>query len=184
MRRLDIRVAVLGLAALLLAWGICAEVLPQQNQAGEEGAESTEVATAKDDVEGLGSGDAGAAEYSEVFEKALSAETTGSSFQAFLGDLASAEPQRLSGDAASPAGSCAVAWEAAGDLPDNAAELLQAYAGVSDAQLLTSGYLDLFGIAWGAVLRLDVETIDIATAVCDEGGETTELRVVRLETLG
>lgn len=98
-----------------------------------------------------------------------------SSSTRFLDDLARSE----GGDE----GAAAVTWERDADVPALAAEVLEAYR-TAGVELATSGYLDLKGNAWGAVLRGGEGWADVVTVAGEgpaaAGGERSRARVVRL----
>lgn len=96
-----------------------------------------------------------------------------SSTETFLADLASAA------EAADADEVALVAWEKESDLVGLASDVLSTYEGVDDASLVTSGYLDLEGDAWGAVVQGGSSWVDIVV-VSTEDDETSTARVVRL----
>ena len=61
-----------------------------------------------------------------------------------------------------------------------AADLLRAYREVPTAQLALSGYLDIKGNVWGAVVRDGCGWVDMVTVAADAGDASCRLRVVRL----
>lgn len=95
-----------------------------------------------------------------------------SSSERFLADL-----ERDARDGGGPA---AVAWEVPGDLPGPASEVLSAYRAVPTASLAVSGYLDLKGNVWGAVVRDSRGWVDVVHVSTTEAAERTEVRVARL----
>lgn len=98
-----------------------------------------------------------------------------SSSKRFLDDLARAD----GGDESA----AAVTWEGDADVPSLASEVLEAYR-AAGVELATSGYLDLRGDAWGAVLRGGEGWADVVTVAgevaSDAGSERSRARVVRL----
>lgn len=94
---------------------------------------------------------------------------SGSSSETFLKDLES-----------SGAGGAGVAWRADGGVVDLARDVLGRYRARSGARLAASGYLDLAGNAWGALVVVDGSAVDIALVTEDEGAGALA-RVIRLE---
>lgn len=96
-----------------------------------------------------------------------------SSIDEFLGDLEDAR------DGAGDGGVRIVELEDDGGLVCLASEMLGVYRGAQEATLETSGYLDLAGNAWGAVLRGRAGWIDVV-AVFERGDGSGLARVARL----
>lgn len=102
-----------------------------------------------------------------------------------LSEAASGEGEAAEPDAAAvPASSASVSWAEEGDVVEMASCVLNSYQEVPDAILMTSGYLDLKGNAWGAIVRGGEEWVDIVlivTAETEPGAEDlSSARVVRL----
>lgn len=72
-----------------------------------------------------------------------------------------------------------VSWEEEADLVELAGSVLEAYEDLGDAVLATSGYLDLQGNAWGAVVQGGSSWVDIVI-ITTEDDETSMARVARL----
>lgn len=72
-----------------------------------------------------------------------------------------------------------VSWEEEAGLVELAGSVLEAYEDLGDAALATSGYLDLQGNAWGAVVQGGSSWVDIVI-ITTEDDETSTARVVRL----
>lgn len=64
-------------------------------------------------------------------------------------------------------------------MTEAAADMLRAYREVPTAQLALSGYLDIKGNVWGAIVR-DGGWVDMVTVAADAGDTSCCLRVVRL----
>lgn len=94
-----------------------------------------------------------------------------SSAEAFLGDLeARGREARMS---------AGVRWTVASDLVEPAREVMRAYRELPDASLLSSGYLDLKGNVWSALIQGGSLWVDMVYVAADEAGDETEVRVVR-----
>lgn len=83
-----------------------------------------------------------------------------------------------------PASPASVSWTEEGGVVEMASRVLNSYQEVPGAVLMTSGYLDLKGNAWGAIVRGGGEWVDIVlivTAETEPGAEDlSSARVVRL----
>lgn len=100
--------------------------------------------------------------------------STESSSEAFLEDIERAvEREQKQG------GVAGVFWTEHQALPDAAELLLRAYQRVDDVELMSSGYLDLRGNVWGALVRSADGWVDIL-AVSTKDDVASEVRVVRL----
>lgn len=78
---------------------------------------------------------------------------------------------------------CVLAWTEPCDLPATAEEALCAYRQRGAVTLMASGYLDLAGNVWAALLRHDDGAVDIMT-VSTADGSSSEVRVARLRPEG
>ena len=58
--------------------------------------------------------------------------------------------------------------------------MLRAYREVPTAQLTLSGYLDIKGSVWGAIVRDGRGWVDMVTVAADTGDASCRLRAVRL----
>lgn len=114
----------------------------------------------------------------EVAEALVSTSATPSSVGDFLDDLDSAEPASHEGDAVH-----VLSWSDEHDLPATAEKALCAYRDRGAVRLMSSGYLDLAGNVWAALLRHDSGAVDIMT-VSTGDGRSSEVRVARLEPDG
>ena len=99
-------------------------------------------------------------------------EAVTSSAAAFLTDL----------DAGGASGSqgTAVRWTEERDLVGPMQDVLGAYALLSDARLMSSGYLDISGNVWAAIVQGGQEWVDMVYATCDEARGQTDVSIVRL----
>ena len=79
-------------------------------------------------------------------------------------------------------GEASCVWTSAQPINELAADVLRVYQGVSGAQLMTSGYLDLKGNAWGAIVLDECGWVDIVTVVAEEGNEASTARVTRISS--
>lgn len=73
-----------------------------------------------------------------------------------------------------------LAWSEDRPMTEAAADLLRAYREVSTAQLALSGYLDIKGNVWGAIVRDERGWVDMVTVAADAGDASCRLRAVRL----
>lgn len=73
-----------------------------------------------------------------------------------------------------------LAWAEDRPMTEVAADLLRAYREVPTAQLALSGYLDIKGNVWGAIVRDGRGWVDMVTVAADAGDASCRLRVVRL----
>lgn len=113
----------------------------------------------------------------EVVDALLSAPTRVSSARTFLNDLEAAHVQENGESVA------VLAWSETLDLPHVAEEALCAYRDRGSVTLMASGYLDLAGNVWGALLRHDDGAVDVMTVSTVDDSES-EVRVARLEADG
>lgn len=107
--------------------------------------------------------------------RALRSGVEDSSGERFLGDL-----ERQAGEAVDGDGVVAVAWEVPGDLVEPAAQVLRAYAAEPTSSLETSGYLDLKGNAWGAIVLDRRGWVDIVYVTCADDAGSTVVRIARM----
>lgn len=172
-RRAARRVAVVLLAVFMLGTLAGVAVRLHGSVPGEAPREGSgaEAAEAADDPARILDGEAESGAFLERLE---------SLSEAALGEGEAAEPDA----AAVPASSASVSWAEEGDVVEMASCVLNSYQEVPDAVLMTSGYLDLKGNAWGAIVRGGEEWVDIVlifTAETEPGAEDlSSARVVRL----
>ena len=73
-----------------------------------------------------------------------------------------------------------LAWSEDRPMTEAAADLLRAYREVPTAQLALSGYLDIKGNVWGAIVLDGRGWVDMVTVAADAGDASCRLRAVRL----
>lgn len=73
-----------------------------------------------------------------------------------------------------------LAWSEDRPMTEAAVDLLRAYREVPTAQLALSGYLDIKGNVWGAIVRDGRGWVDMVTVAADAGDASCRLRAVRL----
>ena len=73
-----------------------------------------------------------------------------------------------------------LAWSEDRPMTEAAADMLRAYREVPTAQLALSGYLDIKGNVWGAIVRDGRGWVDMVTVAADTGDASCRLRAVRL----
>lgn len=118
------------------------------------------------------SGDADAELAGMPVSPGVEIETTGS---AFLEDLEGAATE----SEATSAAACTVCWEEPRALPAVASGLLEAYREAGVASPVVSGYLDLKGNAWAAVMQGAAGWSDVVL-VRTEDDTVSSVRVTRL----
>lgn len=91
-----------------------------------------------------------------------------------------AELDRLSVDREAGEGQVAVALRMDEGLVPAARSVLQVYEGVEGARLYSSGYLDLKGNAWGAIVQARSGCIDVVTVAALEEDSASTVRAVRM----
>lgn len=74
----------------------------------------------------------------------------------------------------------AVTWVERTDLPEAAADALEAYRSQTTASVVASGYLDLKGNAWCALVSDATFGVDVLYVTTDEAATSSRVRVVRL----
>ena len=164
---------VLCLVVGIAAWWLGSGATHTEHKAPDDGAEAAE-ARARIDA---------------AMEDAHPSSTKG--FLADLAQLAGARAQRGTSsapetnegaDVAPADGAYAVSWEAAEPVNQLAAAVLEAYRAAASTQLATSGYLDLKGNVWGAVIQSDewVDVVVVAASGEEDADERATARVVRL----
>ena len=88
------------------------------------------------------------------------------------------------GTVSEPSGDSAIAarlaWSEGRPMTEAAADMLRAYREIPTAHLALSGYIDIKGNLWGAVVRDDRGWVDMVTVAADEGDASCRLRAVRL----
>ena len=84
------------------------------------------------------------------------------------------------GSSAGNAIAARLAWSEDRPMTEAAADMLRSYREVPTAQLALSGYLDIKGNVWGAIVRDGRGWVDMVTVAADVGDASCRLRVVRL----
>lgn len=73
-----------------------------------------------------------------------------------------------------------VSWNDDRSLPEAAADVMRAYREIPTARLALSGYLDIKGSVWGAIVRDGRGWVDLVVVAADEGDASCRLRAQRL----
>ena len=97
----------------------------------------------------------------------------------FLSDLDKMSDSGHSEEGAAGDGGSSVYWVEEGDLPIAAEGALREYAKMDGARLETSGYLDLHGNAWAALISGRGDWCDVILATTEDGEESV-VRVTRI----
>lgn len=152
--------ACLAVAIAAVLWGLNAARQQRLGTASDSGSDSA-VAFQKDDTRDAGDSDV-----------AVTAQT-------FLQTL-----DKRSGTATDSPEDNAIAvrlaWSEDRPMTEAAADVLRAYREVPTAQLALSGYLDIKGNVWGAIVRDGRGWVDMVTVAADTGDASCRLRAVRL----
>lgn len=148
---------VVGIVAAV--WGLGAAHRP-----GSDGAETPAAAARQDD----------ATRDNSVPDADM--PVTAQTFLQSLDTQVGAVPE-ASGDSAIAA---RLAWSEDRPMTEAAADMLRAYREMPTAHLALSGYIDIKGDLWGAVVRDDRGWVDMVTVAADEGDVSCRLRAVRL----
>lgn len=159
-----------ALAALLWTRGATEGAAPRSEQ--EEIEEAADVAGREADEAMEGLDDAAAEALRERAEAAARTEPVASSAAGFLDDL----ERQVDGRHLS----VAVTWTERCDLVEPTRSVLEAYRSVPEVSLVTSGYLDILGNMWGAVVRGGDAWVDVVYVTANEEGNETTVRIVRL----
>lgn len=101
--------------------------------------------------------------------EAMTHDARASSPERFLDDLDEADD-----------GDASVTWSVSGDLVEPASDVIRAYRDMGTATLVTSGYLDLKGNVWGALVQGGTDWVDMVVVTTTEDGGETTVRVARL----
>lgn len=123
-----------------------------------------------------GEGDAPQDAWRGVARRFLDAEPKRSGSDSFLHDL--------SKTVASGRSDAAVLWSVEEGLVTAATEVLAEYRATGAAELVASGYLDMAGNVWGAILMTGTGGVDVVVATCDEEDAESVVRVVRMSADG
>lgn len=105
--------------------------------------------------------------------RALGSGTVSSSGERFLDDLESSSTDTESGVGG-------VMWKEEGDLVDPASEVLRSYATQPTAMLETSGYLDIKGNVWGAIVLDTRGWVDVVYVTTSDDASETIVRIARM----
>lgn len=111
---------------------------------------------------------------SELVAHVSKGEATDSSEAAFLADLGALAELDTADEGA------VVCWRVPEGLPAAARGLLEAYRDEGGYELVTSGYLDLRGLSWGALVRSEAGWVDVAVVTADADDGEGRVRVARL----
>ena len=149
---------VVSMVAVL--WGVNAARQQRSGNAADADSRSTAVSQ-KDGTQR--SDDPGAAVTAQTFLQKLDERAVGAT-------------ERSAGNAIA----VRLAWAEDRPMTEVAADLLRAYREVPTAQLALSGYLDIKGNVWGAIVRDGRGWVDMVTVAADAGDASCRLRAVRL----
>ncbi len=145
-------------AVAVAVWGLNAARQQRLGVAADAGSGS---ASQKDDARDAD--DANAAVTAQTFLQALDEQA-----------------DAATGSSANNAVDVRLAWSECRPMTEAAADMLRAYREVPTAQLALSGYLDIKGNVWGAIVRDGRGWVDMVTVAADAGDTSCRLRVVRL----
>ena len=106
----------------------------------------------------------------ELADESDAAAVDASTFLSVLERSAAADAQ---GDA-----SCA--WTADESIDELASDVLCAYRATPGCQLMTSGYLDLKGNAWGGIVLNAEGWVDVIVVAAEEGDASSTARIARM----
>lgn len=105
---------------------------------------------------------------------------TPSSPRRFLEDLDDAVgTSRDASDGASEPAQGSVGWTDDAPLEQAAASVLRAYGQLPSARLMASGYIDLKGMVWGAIVFCPEGWVDVVMVDADAGDGKASVRVAR-----
>ena len=149
---------LVAIAAALWGLGVARQQRPDATAGSGSG---SAVASQAEDARDVGAQDA-----------AVAAQT----FLQALDERAASETE----PAADNAIAVRLAWSEDRPMTEAAADLLRAYREVPTAQLALSGYLDIKGNVWGAIVRDGRGWVDMVTVAADAGDASCRLRAVRL----
>lgn len=120
---------------------------------------------------------------SSAIERALAGEAQTSSKRHFLRDLEQGTEKALSKTSEAFA-SYAVAWRERQGLQAVSSDVLGAYRKQDGYAVASSGYLDIKGNVWGALLTKGKAAVDMVVVTCDEDDSECTARIVRLVPTG
>ena len=109
------------------------------------------------------------------------AQELGIDIEAMTHDARASSPERFLDDLdEADDGDASVTWSVSGDLVEPASDVIRAYRDMGTATLVTSGYLDLKGNVWGALVQGGTDWVDMVVVTTTEDGGETTVRVARL----
>lgn len=109
------------------------------------------------------------------------AQELGIDIEAMTHDARASSPERFLDDLDEAGdGDASVAWNVSSDLVEPASDVIRAYRDMGTATLVTSGYLDLKGNVWGALVQGGTDWVDMVVVTTAEDGDETTVRVARL----
>ena len=149
-RGIWIALGVVLLACVIVVWGHV-KVAPTADDTGTADVAATD-------------------ELTEAVSRIEGAQVSSSSAETFLSDLARAASASAHG----------VTWEDDEDVPECAASVLEGYRSREGCELACSGYLDIKGNAWGAVVWCPPDWVDVVYITVPDGGGASTVRIVRL----
>ncbi len=82
--------------------------------------------------------------------------------------------------AADVQGDASCAWTADEPIDELASDVLRAYRATPGCQLMTSGYLDLKGNAWGGIVLNAEGWVDVIVVAAEEGDVSSTARIARM----
>ncbi len=82
--------------------------------------------------------------------------------------------------AADAQGDASCAWTADEPIDELASDVLRAYRATPGCQLMTSGYLDLKGNAWGGIVLNAEGWVDVIVVAAEEGDASSTARIARM----
>lgn len=176
--------AAVAIAALLTVWCMRSDDGSVGRDVGEGGNVFAKESDPAVDAGGPTASEDAASQDAELLNSWLSGvvdleddSSIASSVDSFLQDLSKVEgPGGPSGDGRAP--THGVHWVERDDVPMAAKGVLQAYAKAGGAELAASGYLDMRGNVWGAIVQGGSAWCDVVL-VSTEGGSKSTVRVVR-----
>ncbi|WP_066830139.1 hypothetical protein [Collinsella ihumii] len=155
-----------ALGALWWTQGVADIVAPSSSEATGQRAE--DVSDERSAVETVDS------DVERMFERAevVMEKAVESSVDSFISDLGAGAEKGAQG--------AAVQWSEQRDLVGPAQDVLYAYAELPEAELMSSGYLDLAGNVWVALVQGGREWVDMVYLASNEERSETDVHIVRL----
>ncbi len=118
-----------------------------------------------------------------VVKRTLTGEAHASGKRRFLNDLSQGIEKALL-KTSDRSVSYAVAWHERRGLQAVSSDLLEAYRKLDGYVVASSGYLDIKGNVWGALLAQGKSAVDVVMVTCNEEDSECTARVVRLVPAG